>query len=695
MDWFDELFDDQPDAQLDVLSTTYAKPRQRGRDFRPEDTGATASEDQYPEGYVPSLPSIPAGVAPFPRTPPNFLPTPAAQTTEPADALGEHTDNTHNVDHNNTESHTTGMDLGQTVQRTTGDSGSGLGDSEDRPTYEGKANMKGEIMTKVVDALSDVMSRYLLQGENRRQLKNVNWDIGSVVPRVLGDDAKTAMDRIGFANAFMADPRAAITGSAMNFIKGKIDEMEGTNPFEEEGRMVDSASQKVRDIRLYRGIDSYVTKSLEGDSLVEKAKNYLVAEANGATQKQGMNRMILNNSMTEEVQFIRNKAMMPYIVLACVFYVAYHKNDLDVSQYHGMFKDYVLKRALKKILKDVLGLDKDVSAYAVDILEAVPQELIDAFIRNIDMKQPVFDNERIVIDAFRDKIRREFRMYFKSGYYDAVRKFQGQNIDLVGLMNGLSTSRVLHLFATQIITADNVVWEALNNQGLFLGLLELTAIHSRGTQDDGGSADDLLEQMYAMGIVRYTPISGIPNRKKNRPLIALKQMEREKTKETAKIYKKGDDIIVALKGSDFSIREKGDIVPPDYEANLENVAGSTDLYTTSRYKEAQRKINKAIAEAKKTDSRVSVVGHSLGGRIALSLASHYHSIPFYIYEPVIPINAEMDKTFKELKDANVKMFRVENSAISQNLEFYKKKHNLKYMTVPQKRFSSHSIHNFS
>ena len=669
------------DDEGDDLEPTMSATNRGTADPPPDLGGTTANLKNTEELYS----------QPFGNTE-NPLPTPAAGTTQPTDTLGEHTDNAHNPDHNNTDSHTTGMDMGQTIQN---NEGSGLGNSEDRPTYEGKANMKGEIMTKVVDALSDVMSRYLLQGDNRRQLKNVNWDIGSVIPQVLGGDAKTAMDRIGFANAFMANPEAALTGAAMNYIKSGIDKIDGTNPFEEQSNMVNAGSQKMRDIKMYRGINSYITKSVDGDSLVEKAKHYLIAEANNATQKGGMNRMILDQSMSEEVQFIKHKAIMPYIVLACVFYVAYHKNNLDVAEYHGMFKSYVIERALKKILKDVLGLDKDVAAYAVDILEAVPQELINAFIRNIDNKQPIYDDERIVIDNFRDKIRKEFRMYFKTGYYDAVRKYQGQNIDLVGLMNGLSTSRVLHLFATQIITADNVVWEALNNQGLFLGLLELTAIHSRGTQDEGGgTADDFLEQMYAMGTIRYIPIANMPNRTENKVLDALKQMEREKPTETSKIYRKGNDIIVAMRGSDFSKRGKGDIVPPDYEANLENVAGSTDLYSTARYKEAQQKINRAIAEAKKTDGKVSVVGHSLGGRIALTLASHYHSIPFFIYEPVVSINAEMDKTFSNLKDANVKIFRVNNSAISQNLEFYKKKHNLKYTTIPQRRFSSHSIQNF-
>jgi hypothetical protein len=404
--------------------------------------------------------------------------------------------------------------------------------------------------------------------------------------------------------------------------------------------------------------------------------------------------MVLNEALSEETTFIKNKTIMPYLIIACVLYKAFHHRNLDINEAHGMYKDYILSRALKVVLKDVLGLENDVAGFAVEILEALPQELISAFIRNIDTKQPIYDDEKIRIDKFRDFIRERFRATFDGGYYDAVRKFQGQNIDLVGLMNGLSTSRVLHLFATQIETGDNVVWEAFNNQGLFMGLLELTAIHARGdAETSNGNAEDFLEQAYVMGVVRFMPLRNIPQHKHNANLEAMKQMENADTKEFAKIYRDGDKIVVALRGTNFK-REKGDLVPKDYEANLENVAGSTDLYKTDDYTQANNKIEEAIALSKKTGGKVSVVGHSLGGRIGLSLASHYQSIPFHIYEPVIPINREMDKVFSNLKHSNVNIYRVHGSAISQNLEEYRKRHKFKLKTFKRKRHSSHSINNF-
>jgi len=741
MGFFDDLFgSDEP--ELDIVSTTttqplkttFAKPRAtKGRDFRnstnrstfddpaldpvnqPEDDPEefNASEDQYPEGYMPDLTPtptptptpIPSGIAPFPATPPQFLnPQPTEQPPPPPNPhIDAHPENTHSEDHNDTEAETTGLDLGQTTetQPEQVQSEGSAGGAEDRPTYEGKENMKGEIMTKVIDAMSDVITEYLLgKEENRRRLRGIPWTFGNVVPQqaieeIGGENARVAMDRIAFANTFMGSPQTAIAGAAISMIKQRIDAIEGTNPFEEVART--RADQKLRDIKLYRSIDSYITKSKDGNNLVEKAKHYLVAEAQDLTSK-GLNRIKdLGFIHKEEYRFIRSAVVMPYIILAVGFYFAYHKRDLDVSQYHGVFKDLVLTRVMKFVIKKTLGIDKDIANFGIDILENVPQELINAFIRNIDAKSGVLDSEIVAIKNFVELIRKEYRETFGGGYYKDVRKLQGSNIDLVGLMNSLHTSRVLHLFAIQISTADNVVWEAINNSGLFLGLLELAAIHSRGRQDGGGgedAQDKFLHNSYAVGLVKFTPFNNLPRtRKENKLLATLFDLDKSPSQEKYRIIKDGNNYLLAISGSKF---EKGDneLIDTDYEANLENVAGSPDFYKTPRYMNALKALEETIARAKKTNGTVKVAGYSLGGRVALSLASHFHSIPFFIYEPVIPKNDEMDKLFNNLQQANVKIHRINTSSISQHLVDYRKKYRFHLQTHRQKRFSSHSLRNF-
>ena len=585
------------------------------------------------------------------------------------------------------------MDLGQTVQG---------GETEDRPTYEGNTNMMGEIMTKVIDALSDVISEYILnKDDNRRKLKSIGWNFGNVIPRqaieqIGGPNARIAMDRIAFANTFMASPTAAISGAAISMIKARIDALDGTNPFEEIGKT--TASQKIRDIKLYRSINSYVSKSKDGGSLVEKAKFYLAAEAQQITSK-GFNRMKnLSFIHKEEYKFIRSAVVMPYIILAVGFVFAYHKRDLKLSSYHGIFKDMVLTRVMKFVLKNTLGINKNIANFGIDILNNIPQELVSAFVRNIDEKSGVYDDEKIAITNFVMYIRKEYREIFGNGYYKDVRKLQGQNIDLVGLINALHTSRVLHLFAIQIATADNVVWEAVNNTGLFLGLLELAAIHSRGVQDKGGgedAQDKFLHNSYAVGLVKFKQSNKLPKSKKiNKLLSTLFELDKSPSQEKYRVVKDGNNYIVAISGSKFD-KQKGDIIDTDYEANLENVAGSPEFLKTPRYLNALKALEEAIEEAKKTDGKVIVGGYSLGGRVALQLASHFHSIPFHIYEPVVSINNQTDDLFKNLQKANVKIHRINGSSISKHLEDYKKKYKFHLKRHRQKRFSAHSLINFS
>ena len=759
MNFFNDLFSGNNDPEVDVLSTTstplkttFAKPRAtKGRDFRgstnrstfddpamnpenqPEDDPEefNASEDQYPEGYIPPPPppptpsptpspppvsGTPAAPPPSPtitedtfygpRTPSQFLnPQPAEQPPPPPNPhVDAHPENTHSLDHNNTEAETTGMDLGQTLQTQPEEvqAEGSAGGAEDRPTYEGKINMKGEIITKVIDAVSDVVTEYILnKDDNRRRLRGVPWTFGNVIPQqaiedIGGPNARVAMDRIAFANTFMGSPQTAITGAAISMIKQRIDAIDGTNPFEEVGRT--RSDQKLRDIKLFRSIDSYITKSREGDSLVEKAKHYLVAEAQDITAKATNRMKDLGFIHKEEYRFIRSAVVMPYIILAIGFYFAYHKRDLDVNEYHGVFRDLVLVRIMKFILKKTLGLDKDIANFGIDILENVPQELVTAFVRNIDAKSGVFDNEMVAIKNFVEFIRKEYRETFGGGYYKDVRKLQGSNIDLVGLMNSLHTSRVLHLFAIQISTADNVVWEAINNSGLFLGLLELAAIHARGRQDEGGgelSQDTFLHNSFAVGLVRFKPLGSLPRPKKENKLLSiLFELDKSPSTEKFRVVKDGNDYLVAISGSKFE-RQEGEIIDTDYETNLENVAGSPDFLKTDRYLNAQRALEEAIEEAKKTNGTVKVAGYSLGGRIALQLASHYHSIPFYIYEPVVAINDQTDKLFRNIQNANVRIHRINGSSISKHVEDYRKKYRFHLQTLRQKRLSAHAILNFS
>jgi len=557
--------------------------------------------------------------------------------------------------------------------------------SNERPTYDGKQNDSHKIIDKVVDALSDAMTQFLLK-DKRRFLKS-NIDIGSVIPTSLGGSVKEMTDNAGFLTAFASNPTQAIFGAGVSALRRGIDATEGTNVFEELGR---DRSAKVAQIGMYRGVENFVhTMMGDGQKPVDKAKHYLVAEANGATQgTKILNRMKLSSNQSEEMVFIKNPVIIPYIILSVVFYKAHHSSR-NPLEHRGIMRDYLLKKCLKEVLQNVLGLPLEASTFAIDVLTNIPPQLITAYQRNISKLtdgEGVNPDEVNAINNFAKFVFSDYQKIYKQSFQKAVKSFQGQHIDILFLLNNLDKARVLNDMANQIETADNIIWEAQNNQGLFLGLLELAGVHSRGGGDERLDSDDVLDNYLVDGIVYY--IDNNSNNINNKPttLRSLMDIERNggkgkiKGDENAGIYQNGDDYVLAIKGSEL---------PKDLKSNFSNIAGS--LGDTDRYKQAEALLKTALSLADKSGGSVAISGFSLGAKIAMELASHYHSVEADVYDPVI--SSGMEKLFSTIGD-NINFNVVENSPISQNIFKYAKMFNLPVKTFKKKRVSSHSILNF-
>ena len=557
--------------------------------------------------------------------------------------------------------------------------------SNERPTYDGKQNDSHKIIDKVIDALSDAMTQYLLK-DKRRLLKS-NMDIGNIIPTSLGGSVKEMTDNAGFLTAFASNPTQAIFGAGIGALRKGIDRTEGTNVFEELGR---DRSSKVAEIGMYRGVENFVhTMMGDGQKPVDKVKHYLIAEANGATQgTKLLNRMVLKSNNSEEMIFIKNPVVIPYIILSVVFYKAHHSGS-NPLQHRGIMRDYLLKKCLKEVLQNVLGLPMDATTFAIDILTNIPPQLISAYQRNISKitnGEGVNPDEVSSINKFVKFIFNDYQKIFKQSFQKAVKAFQGQHIDILFLLNNLDKARVLNDMANQIETADNIIWEAQNNQGLFLGLLELAGTHSRGGGDERLDSDDVLDNYLVDGIVYYFDNNRGMGNNKPTTLRSLMDIERNggkgkiKGDKNAGIYQNGDDYILAIKGSEL---------PTDLKSNFSNIAGS--LGESDRYKEAEQLLKTALTLADRSGGNVAISGFSLGAKIAMELASHYHSVSADVYDPVISSN--MEKLFSTLGD-NINFNVVENSPISQNIFKYSKKYNLPVKTFKKKRVSSHSILNF-
>jgi hypothetical protein len=618
------------------------------------------------------------------------------------------------------------------------------GNSEDVPTYQGVSHLTTVVMKNVINQVADVLIDYVLKSSDKRRRRLKDYNLGpilknSIVPQIMDSKQKKSLDYIHFATALITDPQATIIGTGVSMLKNYIDDKEGTNVFEEltkASRLSSNIDEfnnteylkqmKIKDISDYKmknpemirpEREPNMIEDLQNSSLKEKAAYFIEWKAQGGnTQKYGGNyRFDFGQAnKKKELSFVQSTVIGPYIVLCLKFYKALHDATYDINNEH-VWWDPVYRRIVKGVLK-AMGIPEKTASFCVKVMMAIPQELITAFQRNIYQKKNVSNEEVFKIQKFVGYIQDEYRVAFDSNYYDDVKLIQGKSMDLVGMMSKLHTPHVLHLFAIQLKTADDIVYEAKNNQGLFLGLLELASVHYRGNQDEGGDNSTynriLEEETYVIGFVNYNynlgqgPPTNIKEITYNKNLNYLNSLEfgipnkneiasSNKKNKTA-IYKDGKNYVVALAGSKLGGRDEEDYINEDYEANLENMAGSPDFFRSEKYLESEEALKTALNLAKQTGARVTVVGYSLGALTALQLASRYSTIDVEAYEPPIGRNAQTDRMFKEIENRRgIRIYRVDNSSISKHLVENQNKFKINVKTIKQKKFSSHSLRNFN
>jgi len=591
------------------------------------------------------------------------------------------------------------------------------GNAEDVPTYQGVSHITSVVMENIIDGVSDILTDYLLKtNNNRRKLQSLNFEIPSEkIPDIT--QIQEFVNVLGIAGSIAVDPYSAGIGLLTNIVKSKTDNYLNAQTDVKVANTEFEKQKKIKSIREYRIknglVDTHITKNNKSESLVDMAVGYIgyKAQPGSGTKYGGTNYRLTNTGKDKEYSFIRSSVIGPYLILALVFYKAIHESTLDLNQMHGIVIDVVFKTVIKQLLP-ILGLDQKTIDFGLKVLMKFPQELVKAFQRNIDEKSTVSLEEINKIEMFVEYIKIEYGKTFKGNYFDDVKKLQGKSMDLVGMMNRLHTPHVLHLFAIQIATADDIVWNAQNNQGLFLGLLELASIHHRGDQDEAGGSNYnriLEEETFIIGYVNYNFAIGNTNKKEirfNKNLNFLNSLEYgipnnnlisiTNLKNKSALYKDGNNIVVALAGSKLKGRQEKNYINEDLEANLENIAGSPDFFLSEKYLESERAVKSALRMVQKTGGKVTVVGYSLGALTALQLASRYTTINVDAYEPVVGKNAQTDRMFKEIENRRgINIFRVNSSSISQNLTDAQKKHKINVKTIKQKRFSSHSLKNFN
>lgn len=677
--FFGNLFDNREDL------TNRGGLQSSGQIIPPTTTTPTeyTIDTDEEDNLEPTMSSTNRGTADPPPIAPSTIAPPIAPPTIAPPTIAPHHD-AHEDTHTHSENNT------HNIVANSNNSSYADGQDEDAPTYEGKHNRASKIGTKVVDALGDAMTKYLLHKDNRRKLLNVNADIN------------TYIDRANFAMGMMKDPVGTAIKGAVGLTKNSLDGIDGQNVFEmlsREGILSIEEEKEIgiKEMGLFRKKESIAKSHFgtdeNGDIYLKTATEYLQDKIDGTFSHSKPNRMVLNDNMKEEMVFIKNPVIIPFVIITIALYYALHHKGLNLDDYHSSFSvvDAVVERGIKVVLKDVLKLDDTTTTFALDILTTMPQELISGFVRNIDSKVGLTNDERNAIDDYTKGIINNYKRLYKEPLDRALKHFQGNNMPLYQLLTELGSDDVLHNLAIELKTADAVLWEAVNNKGLFLGLIELTSIHSKGLGDMFLSKQDIGNEYYVNGIVRYLGKPHTIQRLEDGGLNSLVDLERNGGKlkmegnENVGLYKNGNDYIVAIKGTD----DKQDLLE-----NFENVAGSSDFLETDRYKDADALITKAQKLADRSGGDAHLVGYSLGGTIAGHLATKHQSVKTDVYDPVIPNNAQTTKMLKETKHANVLFHKINNSAISEKLLEFQKLYGFPLKSYNQKRYSSHSLMNF-
>lgn len=571
-----------------------------------------------------------------------------------------------------------------------------LGNSEDAPTAPRTHNRATQIVSLVVDSLGDRLTNYLLHRDNRRRLNSSL------------DTIRQIYDAVNFAKDVYTNPVEAIGKKALRGTITSLTGLDGQNAFDvlyQNNKLTDEEKQTIdlQKMSLFRtkqriaqnhlGIDS------NGDMFVKTAEVYLGLKESGEAELNKPNRMKAPVKRGER-EFLRHPVVIPYMILAVVFYQALHDKSVDTDMFHSrnIVSDSLIKVALQTILTEVLGLDSKAVDFGLYVYQSIPNELITAYKKNISKKTGLFKDERIAIQQFVRGIEDKFNSVYNKTFQKAVKEYQGQNINLWTNLAHLDTDDVLHSIATQLLTADSLIWESINNTGLFLGLVELTSIHKKKMGDLYVSDSNVGDDFFVEGVVEYLGKNKTQQNLNDPVINAMVDIERNggalkiKGTDNVGLYKNGNDYIVAVKGSKL---------PTDLQPNFDNVAGSEELFNTDRYKDADGLLEEAQALADKSGGEVHSVGHSLGGTILSHLATKHHSVKSHIYEPVISNNDMTKKMIKETQHADIDFNIIDGSPISANLEGILADASMMGYDIrgvlnryKQKRMSSHSVMNF-
>lgn len=413
--------------------------------------------------------------------------------------------------------------------------------------------------------------------------------------------------------------------------------------------------------------------------LKEALRNYVET-----TQETRYSRPLTDNKVNEnQMKKLADPVMYPILIIAVNFYLACLSDYFEIPSFEGITGGY--KRDYVMSLLTMMNVSEEGREFAMFSLQQLPRELLSAFKKNKDAITSLSFEEGEPIRNYIMKLELKYKELFNQEFYFALEK-ENAGDTLKALLDNLDNPHTLHEIAMGIKTLDSVLYDVVNNDGLFLSLIATIGekLRPRNMQKEFNFMNHLVE-----GIVYYdrNNMPNGPQYKINNELDIMMQVQN--SKEDVSMVERGNDVYVAFSGTkdvkkDFvrNIIRKGDS------------ASQNDPKYNYTLKRGRTLIEKAKQIAQRKGGEVIIMGYSLGSYEALYSSLVNPTLKTIIYHPYFSQNERTRQLLTDLKDrdANLRILTTREDPFSVGINYYKDLLNVGY-TRASKYHSPHDLEN--
>jgi len=402
------------------------------------------------------------------------------------------------------------------------------------------------------------------------------------------------------------------------------------------------------------------------------------------SQESRYSRPLTDNAVgIEQKKKLGDPVMYPILIIGVSFYLANLSDVFEMPNLDGVMGKY--KRDYIMSLLTMMNVGEEGKQFAMFSLQQLPPELLTAFKKNKDKITSLSFEEAQPINNYVNKLDLKYKELFGEAFYFALEK-ENAGDTLKGLLDNLDNPHTLHEIAMGISTLDSVVYDVMNNDGLFLSLIATIGDKLRpiNMQKEFNFMNHLIE-----GIVYYdrNQMPNGPQYKINNDLNVM--MEVQNSKEDVALREFGNDVYVAFSGTKD--------VKKDFVKNIirkGNSASQSDPKYSYILKRGRTLIEKAKQIAQRKGGEVIILGYSLGSYDAMRSSLVNPTIKTILYHPYFSQNERTRQLLTDLKDrdANLRILTTREDPFSVGINYYKDLLNVGY-TRASKYHSPHDLEN--